>query len=225
MRSITSILSLLLITAVAGCSKKSSTEGKASEDKGATDRPDFAAWDPTAKQKAWQGSWLVLENGTVQAWSVTGDQVQTWDGKEDKTYTLTFDAPCRAHFGHNGMKMPREFSVVDGKLQFRASGAGYRKGKEALWCDPAGDFYTLGADGTCQSWKADDFGKKLTKSAGVCGFKQGTKGTEVFFHEGTNGGEFEVRGDAILANTSFETEKVEGDHAAAKAARDAKATK
>lgn len=219
-----SVLFLLLVVTAAGCKSKDD-KAKAEPGAGKTEGPDFAAWDPATKQKAWQGSWLVLENGTVQAWTVTGDQVQTWDGKEDKTYTLTFDAPCRAHFGKDGMKMPREFSVVDGKLHFRGSGAGYRKGKEALLCDPAGDLYTLAADGTCLLWKSDDFGKKLTKSAGVCGFKQGAKGAEVFFHEGTNGGEFEIRGDAILANTSFETEKIEGDHTTAKAARDAKATK
>ena len=55
----------------------------------------------------------------------------------------------------------------------------------------------------------------------MCGIKAGAKG-EVFFHEGSNAGEFEIRGDAILASSSFETEAVAGGHAAAKAARDAK---
>ena len=49
------------------------------------------------------------------------------------------------------------------------------------------------------------------------------KGGEVFFHEGSNSGEFEIRGDAILASTSFETEPVAGDYAAAKTARDTRA--
>ena len=220
---------LLSLTAAASCSKKDKDGGDkpAGGTSGAgaapSGGPDFAAWDPAGKQKAWQGSWLVKDNGTVQAWTITGDQVQTWDGKEDKTYTLTFTAPCRAQFGSGGMMQPREFGVVDGALQYRSGGAGIRKGKEALWCDMSGDFYTVDAAGACTFWEADDFGKQLTKKPGVCGFKPGANGAEVFFHEGTNAGEFELRGDAILSDASFETEKVAGDHAAAKAARDAKA--
>jgi len=46
---------------------------------------------------------------------------------------------------------------------------------------------------------------------------------DVFTHGDPNGCQMEIRGDAILSHSSFETEKVDGDFAAAKAARDAKA--
>ena len=36
------------------------------------------------------------------------------------------------------MMFPRDFSVTGGKLRFRAGGAGYRRGPEAIYCDPAG---------------------------------------------------------------------------------------
>ncbi len=37
--------------------------------------PDFSAWKGDEKLKAWEGSWLAKENGTVQAWTVTGTKV------------------------------------------------------------------------------------------------------------------------------------------------------
>lgn len=214
-------------TGLAGCSKtetKTSGGGGGAAAAGPAGGPSFAAWDLPGKAKAWQGSWLVKENGSVQAWTITGDKVETWDGKEAKTFTLKVTAPCAAEFvSANGMAFPYKFTVVDGKLQKREA-AGYRKGAEVLFCDGAGDFYTVDAAGACTLWKAEGFGSKATlvKSPGTCGIKPGAKGGEVFFHEGTNAGEFEIRGDAILARTSFETEAVAGDHAAAKAARDAK---
>lgn len=183
--------------------------------------PDFAAWDQAGKAKAWQGSWLVKDNGTIQAWTITGDKVQTWDGTAEKTYTLKVTSPCAAQLvTESGMGMLYNFASVDGKLQKRES-AGYRKGAEALFCDGGGDVYMDDAAGKCTRWEGD-FGKFKRTDDGVCGFRAGAKG-EVFFHAGPNAGEFEVRGDAILASSSFETETVAGDFAAAKAARDAKA--
>ena len=183
---------------------------------------DFAKWDQAGKAKAWQGSWLVKENGTIQAWTITGDDVQTWDGKDEKKFKLNITSPCRASFvTADGTSMPREFAAVDGKLQFRGDGAGYRKGGEVLFCDPTGDFYTIDASGACSLWTADKFdSKKATKGPGTCSIKKNAKGEDVFTHEGTNSGEFEIRGDAIVSHASFETQKVDGDFAAAKTARD-----
>ncbi len=216
---------ILGATGATACSKKSTGQAGGS---GATATVpgglSFAAWDQAGKAKAWQGSWLVKENGSVQAWTITGDKVETWDGKDAKTYTLKVTAPCAAEFvAANGMALMFKFAAVDGKLQKREA-AGYRKGAEVLFCDGAGDYYTVDAAGACTLWKQEGFGSQatLTKTPGTCGIKPNAKGGEVFFHEGTNAGEFEIRGDAILASTSFETEPVAGDHAAAKAARDAK---
>lgn len=232
MRHASRIARMLVIITLAfafgGCGKKESSSGdKKGSGGGKTaapaNAPDFGPWDMEGKKKAWTGSWVVLENGTVQAWTIAGDQVKTWDGKEEKTYTLKMDAPCRAYFATSGgMMFPREFSVVGGKLQFRGGGAGYRKGKEALFCDMSGSFFVLGPGGKCTMWK-----KKFQdweKSDAECGFKKGEDGAEVFFHKGVNEGDYPLSGDAILSKTSFETLPA-ADHAAAKALRDQKAAK
>ncbi|MDY0000173.1 MAG: hypothetical protein RBU30_02645 [Polyangia bacterium] len=219
---------LVASLALSGCGKKdSSSAGKDKKDEAKpaapTDGPDFGPWDMEGKKKAWAGSWVTMENGTVQAWTVAGDQVQAWDGKEEKTYTLKLAAPCRAYFAtKDGMQFPREFSVVNGKLQFRASGAGYRKGKEALFCDMSGEIFVLDGAGKCSMWK-DKFGK-WERADAECGFKKGEDGAEVFFHKGTNEGDYPLSGDAILSKTSFETLGA-ADHAAAKALREEKAPK
>ena len=229
-------LSFCLVAAAVGCKKKDAPEAApgaapATGAKAAAAAPaaapaagglDFSEWDQAGKAKAWLGSWLAKENGTIQAWTVAGDTIQTWDGKDEKKFKLDVTAPCRASFVMDGGgSMPREFASVDGKLQFRGDGAGYRKGGEVLFCDPAGDFYTIDASGACALWTADHFDhKKLTKGPGVCSIKKNAKGEEVFVYEGTNSGEFEIHGDAILSHASFETQKVDGDFAAGKAARD-----
>jgi hypothetical protein len=225
----TSLLLVVLIATLGACSKsESKPETKPETAKpepakpAAKAGPDFAAWDMEGKAKAWQGAWLVKENGTIQAWVVTGDKVQTWDGKEEKTYTLKVVAPCRAFFAtESGMQYPREFGVTNGKVRFRSMGAGVRKGAEAFFCDGSGEWFVLDAAGKCTMWK-DDFGK-MTSAAAECGLKKDAAGAEVFFHKGTNEGEFAIEGDAILSSTSFDTEAVVGDFAAAKAAREAKA--
>lgn len=183
--------------------------------------PDFGMWKGDEKMKAWQGSWLVKENGTIQAWTVSGTEVESWDGQKDATFTLEMAAPCRAYFkGDGGMKFPRNFTAVDGQLRFRSGGAGYRDGDKAIYCDASGSIYTL-AGGTCTLWE-DDFGK-WKKKAGDCGIKKNAEGAEVFHHADPNGGDFAIEGGAILSKASFETEKVDGDHAAARAARDKEA--
>lgn len=221
---------LITVTALAlgGCGKKDDSgkgKGEGGEGKKAapTNAPDFGPWDMDGKKKAWTGSWVVLENGTVQAWTVTGDKVQTWDGKEEKTFTLKLAAPCRAYFATGeGMQFPREFSLVGGKLQYRGSGAGFRKGKEAIFCDMSGEIFTLDGAGKCSMWK-DKF-RQWERADAECGFKKNAEGAEVFFHKGTNDGEYALSGDAILSKTSFETLSAP-DHAAAKALRDQKAAK
>lgn len=229
-----SILLLTLTVILPSCSGDAGKPGdakpadKAAEksadkpaDKPAADGPDFASWDPAGKAKAWQGSWVVKENGTLQAWTISGDQVEVWDGKADAKFTLKVEAPCRASFANDkGVMYPRNFAVTDGKLRFRAGGAGYRRGPEAIYCDPAGDIYVVDASGACTLWK-DDF-NKFKKEKGECGLKKDDKGAEVFWHKGSNEGEFPIEGDAILSQTSTDTESF-ADHAAAKAARDAKA--
>jgi hypothetical protein len=190
-------------------------------DKPAADAPDFAGWDQPGKAKAWQGSWVVKENGTLQAWTISGDKVEVWDGKTDEKFTLKVEAPCRASFVNDkGMMYPRNFAVTDGKLRFRAGGAGYRRGGEAIYCDPAGDIYVVDAAGACTRWESDF--NKFKKGPGECGIKKDAKGADVFWHKGANEGDFTIEGDAILSATSTDTEPA-ADHAAAKAARDAKA--
>ena len=222
--------SLLVVMALAlgGCGKKDSSgpaKDEGDEGKGAAkaNEPDLASWGMDEKKKAWAGSWVVMENGTVQAWTITGDQVTTWDGKEEKTFTLKVVAPCRAYFATSGgMQFPREFTLVGGKLQVRAQGAGFRRGKEAIFCDMSGELFVLDSAGKCSMWK-----QKFTdweRSDAECGFKKNAEGAEVFFHKGVNDGEYAVNGDAILSKTSFETLSAV-DHAAAKTLRDEKAAK
>lgn len=232
-RSVSWLLIVPVTLALVGCGKGGSSDKGEDKDKdknkgakGKTTKAgglDFAPWDLEAKKKAWQGSWVVMENGTVQAWTISGDQVKTWDGKEEKTFALKVTAPCRAYFTTGqGMMFPREFSIVGGKLRFRAGGAGYRRGKEALFCDMSGEIFVLDAGGKCTVWK-DKFGE-WSKADGECGFKKNAQGAEVFHHGGTNADDYALDGDAILAKTSFETLPA-SDHAAAKALRDEKSAK
>ncbi len=182
--------------------------------------PDFSSWDLEGRAKAWQGSWLAKENGTIQAWTVTGEKVQTWDGSEEKVFTLVVDFPCHAGFkNEKNMVFPRNFTSVDGALRFGA--AGYRRGPEVLFCDDSGDVYMLDAASKCTLWK-EKFGD-WTATDGECSIKKNTDGGEVFSHGDPNGGEFFIEGDAVLPRSSFPTEAIEGDFAAAKVARDARA--
>lgn len=182
--------------------------------------PDFSSWNQEGRAKVWQGSWLAKENGSIQAWTVIGEKVQTWDGGEEKEFTLVVDSPCHAGFKNDkGMVFPRNFTSVDGALRFGA--AGYRRGPEVLFCDDSGDVYMLDAASKCTLWK-ENFGK-WEATDGECSIKKNTDGGEVFAHGDPNGGEFTIEGDAVLPRSSFPTERVEGDFAAAKVARDAKA--
>lgn len=230
----TAILVLSVVALVAGCKKGEDKKEPAGDDKGkAPDKapadaaaketaPDFSAWNPDEKQKAWQGSWLVKENGKIQAWTVDGTEVMSSDGEKDETFTLELEAPCRAYFKNDkGMMFPRNFTVVDGAVQYRGGGAGYRKDSEAIYCDASSAIYVLDGAGKCTIWEKK-MGKWETRD-GECGIKQTDAGAEVFHHADPNGGEFEIKDGAILSKTSFPTEKVEGDHEAAKKARDAKA--
>jgi hypothetical protein len=232
------VILLSLAALISACGKKDETSGKtegaeSTEDKAAEPEkpadkpeapaPDFSMWVPDAKQKAWQGSWLVKENGAVQAWTIAGDKVQTWDGEEEKAFTLAFEAPCRATFkNEQGMSFPRNFSVVEGKLRYGAGG--YRRDAEAIFCDGSGAIYVLGADGKCSTWD-EKFGKWEHKEGAECSIKKGEDGKEVFAHGSPNEGEWPIEGDAIVPKSSFPTEAVEGDFAAAKTARDEKASK
>jgi hypothetical protein len=219
------IFILVALLSITGCSKSedkagegaSATPGESSKKAGG---PDFSAWDQAGKAKAWQGSWLAKDNGSVVAWTVTGDDVQTWNGTEEKSYKLVVEAPCHAVFKtDSGMMFPRNFSVVEGKLRYGAGG--YRKGAEAIFCDDSGDIYVLDAASKCALWK-EDFGK-WSQSDGECSISKDAEGQEVFSHGDPNGGDFQISGDAIVPKASFPTEAVAGDFSAAKLARDAKA--
>lgn len=223
-------LTFMVAVALVGCGKQEpvpSSETKPTQAAAAATAakaaagPDFAAWGLADRKQAWQGSWIVKENGKLQAWTITGDTVQTWDGEKEETFTLKLEAPCRALFATaSGMQFPRDFTVAGGKLRFRAGGAGYRKGSEAMFCDASGDIYVVDAAGACARWESK-FGD-FTKTEAKCGFRKNAEGAEVFFHDGPNEGEYTLEGDAILSRTSFETEPA-ADHAAARAARDARA--
>lgn len=183
--------------------------------------PDFSMWKGDEKMKAWEGSWLVKDNGTIQAWTVAGTKVTTWDGDKEESFTLEMVAPCRAQFKNDkGMMFPRNFTVVDGQLRYRSWGAGYREGDKAIYCDASRRIYVLDGD-KCVTWE-DKFGK-WEKADAECGIKKNDDGAEVFHHGDPNAGEFPIEGGAIVPESKFETEKVEGDHEAAKKARDARA--
>lgn len=224
------ILTIVAVTLMTACNSDNEPADKAESADPTTEpadevvepeAPDFSAWKPEDKQAAWQGSWLVKHNGTIVAWTVDGTNVTTWDGETEKKYTLEITAPCRAALKNDkGYSYPRNFTVVDGALQYRGMGAGYRNGADAIYCDASGAIYML-AGGTCTIWE-EDFGK-WERRDGECGIKKNAEGAEVFFHADPNGGDFAIVGTAILNDTSFPTEKVEGDHAAARKARDAKA--
>ena len=181
------------------------------------EEPSFLAWAPEERAQAWQGSWVVKENGTVQAWTIAGDQVQVWDGTAEKTFRLDFESPCRAMFWTpDGMGMPRPFSVTDGKLRFRAGGGGYVKGDEALFCEPGGDTLVLAADGTCTAWsRLGSWEKKPT----TCAVATDAAGVRTFSYEGSQE-PIAIEGVAILSRTSMDITSYP-DHAAARAARDA----
>jgi hypothetical protein len=216
-----SLLALALAASVVACDKKSSSpagdddDNKPKTDKKEKPAPDFASWDLEAKKKAWQGSWVVKDNGTYQAWTITDAKVQVWDGSSDKTYQLQIQAPCRAYFlAEGGIKFPHEFAVVKGKLKSRPGGAGVRKGAQAMFCDPSGDVYTVDESEQCTLWKSE-YGE-FKKTDGQCGLKKDDKGNESFTHKGTNEGVFPIEGDAILSEVSSDTESA-SDHADAKA--------
>jgi hypothetical protein len=218
-------LMLALVVALCGCDKSSPSSsssggGKQSGKPAAKPGPDFSAWDLEGKKKAWQGSWVLKDNGSFQAWTITGAKVQVWDGAEDKTYELQIQAPCRAYFADGNMRFPHEFAVVAGKLRSRPGGAGYRKGREVLFCDPAGDVYTLDGDDNCTLWKHEF--EDFKKTDGECGLKKDADGNETFFHKGSNEGVFKIVGDAIVSDVSADTEPA-ADHAAAKERAKAKA--
>lgn len=198
------------------------TEKKPSEMPTKAVSPDFSSWDQAGKTKAWQGSWVVKEEDTVEAWTVTGDKVQTWDGTKEKSYTLVVKTPCHAGFkNEKHMVFPRNFSSVAGTLRIGASG--YRRGAEVLFCDYSGNVYMLDSASKCTLWKEKR--GDWTASDGECSIKKNADGVEVFAHGAPNGGEFVIEGEAILPRSSFPAEAVEGDFAAAKIARDAKAAK
>jgi hypothetical protein len=182
--------------------------------------PDFSAWDPAAKAKAWVGSWVVKDNGTFQAWTVAADgKVDVREGDKDSTYKLEVELPCTAYFAtDSGMKFPHPFTVLaDGTLRSNGGGGGYRKGNEAIFCDGSGTIFVLGADGACTAWKKDFEWKK---EPGECSLAKNGEGKDVFKHGEPNAGEFLVEGDAILGGSS-PTEKA-ADHEAAKTAAAAK---
>lgn len=233
------LLTISAVAMIAACNSNSEPAAEADDtaddtaaEKQATDpadevvepkAPDFSKWKPADKQAVWQGSWLVKQNGTIVAWTIDGTNVTTWDGETEKKYTLEITAPCRASFKNDkGYSFPRNFTAVDGALRYGSMGAGYRDGANAIYCDASGAIYVL-ADDTCTIWE-EDFGKWETRDA-ECGIKKNADGAEVFFHADPNGGDFEITGNAIVSNSSFPTEKVDGDHEAARKAREAKVAK
>ena len=162
-------------------------------------KPDFSAWDPAGKAKAWTGSWVLMDNGSYQAWSVGADgKVEVWEDGKDSVFRLEVEIPCYAYFAtDSGMKYPRPFTVLaDGALRSNAGGGGYRKGSEAIFCDASGTVYLVAADGTCSAWSQEFADWK--KEAADCRLAKNAEGKDVFFHAGPNEGEYLLEGDAIL---------------------------
>jgi hypothetical protein len=179
-------------------------------------RPDFASWDMPAKQKAWQGA-FVIDDGR-EAMSIRGDQVTNWDGDKEFTFTLELVSPCSGWLVEGGVKNGFTYTVVDGALRYTGvSGGGYRRGKEAIVCRVG--VYLLDAAGTCTYWQ--ERAGAWAKTPGRCGFRSRPDGSEVFFvlHEGINE-IFTIEGDSLVP-PGLATQKV-ADYATAKAAVDAK---
>ncbi len=231
-RAATVALSLCLTAALVGCKDKGKDEaGKQSEPAAKKETkpvappaklaPDFSAWDPAGKAKAWTGSWVLMDNGSYQAWTVSADgKVDVWEDGKDKSYKLVADIPCYAYFAtDSGMMFPHPFTVMpDGTLRSNGMGGGYRNGNQAIYCDGSSTVYMLAADGTCTAWKKDF--QDWKKEPAECSLGKDAEGKDVFEHGDPNGGEFAIEGDAILGGTK-PTEKA-ADHAAAVAAATAK---
>jgi len=179
-------------------------------------RPDFSSWDMPAKEKAWQGS-FVIDDGR-EAMSISGDTVMNWDGSEEFTYTLKLVSPCSGWLVEGGVKNGFTYTVVGGTLRYTGlSGGGYRRGTEAIAC--LFGVYVLDTTGTCTYWQ--ERAGTWSKSPGECGFKRRPDGSEVFFarHDGINE-IFTIEGDSLVPG-GLATQKV-ADYATAKAAVDAK---
>jgi hypothetical protein len=188
-------------------------------------KPDFSAWDPAGKAKAWTGSWVLMDNGSYQAWTVGADgKVEVWEDGKDSTFRLEVEIPCYAYFAtDSGMKYPHPFTVLaDGALRSNSGGGGYRKGSEAIFCDASGTIYALAADGACSAW-SQDFAE-WKKEAADCRLAKNAEGKDVFFHAGPNEGEYLLEGDAILGG-SKPTERADSHDAAKTAAAGKNAAK
>lgn len=181
-------------------------------------QPDFASWDMPAKQKAWQGA-FVIDDGR-EAMAISGDQVTNWDGDKEYTFTLELVSPCSGWLVEGGTRNGVTYTVVDGTLRYTGlSGGGYRRGKEAIVCRVG--VYILDAAGTCTYWQESS--GVWSGTPGTCGFKPRADGSEVFFvhHEGINE-IFTIDSDSLVP-IGLATQKV-ADYATAKATVDAKRT-
>lgn len=149
----------------------------------ASDGPaEFAAWDMTARQAAWQGAWSGDGGGigVKAAWEIAGDAITFVDSKGEKKLSLEVTSPCTAKFVEKGSdgsssSTTSVYTLQDGQLVTGLGDAGQKKGDQAVVCG-GGKIFTF--DGkACLQWE-DNFGR-MKSSPGECGFaKDGDK--EVF---------------------------------------------
>jgi len=219
--------------AAAGCKKKDSEGGgggtaTATSGGGGGDEaggaPDvFAKMDLPGRAKALQGAWVLDSMGKL-AIGIQGDDVTTFDGKEEVHAKLKIESPCRASFAVK-TKMGEEatsYSLVmkDGKPALGLGTGGEMLGKGAIVCAGLGVF-VLDDAGKCTEWK--HFGQ-WSSDPGTCGFRQ-DGGKTVFFAKTMSGEDTAPVDGTVIWTDQLRDEHAKSfpDYAAAKAAVDADA--
>lgn len=209
-------LASICLLSLCACSdkSKSSASASASSAPAVMDGVDISGWDLTAIRAAWKGNWVVKDSGH-HAWGIEGESMQ-WHGTmsgpetENKT-TLILQTPCkmgvrRTDKDGGWVEVPFEFTIVEGKLYPNRNGAGFKKGEDAIYCDPGGAVYRLvGGKCTVHKHEVSDRGAWVwTTTAGKCAWAE-KDGKKLFTLEGSVDEQklIEVKGDAIMATSSF----------------------
>ena len=197
---------LAIVLAIAGCSKSKKGDGD-----------HFGSWKQADTQAAIQGAWVgpgVGNSMNKAAWEVTGDTIKVFDGKEEKTFKLDMEAPCKLGLkAADGTTYYFGIIMKDGKPLFGGGDAGYRQGDNAVMC--AGlQIWTIEKGKCNEKTMSGRWKEEPTK----CGFRKNAEGKEEFFWTWMDKQEAKVMdGDFLFSNKEDAAQKV-ADYAAAKAA-------
>jgi hypothetical protein len=186
---------------------------------GSKDENHFGTWKKADSQAALQGAWVGPSTGNAiakAAYEITGDVVKMWNGTEEKTYKLVFDAPCKIGMqepGASGMTIYFGLVMKDGKPMWGAGNAGQRTGDTAIMCAGLTN-WVVAKGNTCKEqsmsgrWESD----------AKCGIRKKADGTEEAFWTWMNKEETApMDGDYLWAFKDDPAQKM-ADYAAAKAA-------